>query len=233
MLLDLHLSTYPSFAAKPHCKSLNSIDLTYVTKKIVNNYRRVFHYSWVNCHHCFFICFIIAFLLLRNFLHWNIRWSAVCSSSSSSSHGHIGLSASPNLYRYDLIFPCPVSTVVNSENTVIFSRNLFLTDGKKALAIKGLKCHLVWGISTIHYRSSEPYPNGCNWAIHSLSFSSSVQGVTEKLLQNFGGCNGNQRVAGGGEFETRNVSWGMSVSHLNRHPYFSIGHDLWKQKAIR
>ena len=38
MLLDLYLSPSPSFGAKPHCKSLKSIDLTNVTKKIVNNY---------------------------------------------------------------------------------------------------------------------------------------------------------------------------------------------------
>jgi hypothetical protein len=62
----------------------------------------------------FFICFIIPYLWLRNFLHWNIKWSAV---SSSSSHGHIALSVSPNLYRCDLIFPCPVSIVVKSGNT--------------------------------------------------------------------------------------------------------------------
>ena len=41
-----------------------------------------------------FICCIIPFLWLINFLHLNIKWSTVCSSSS---HGHIGLFVSPNL----------------------------------------------------------------------------------------------------------------------------------------
>ena len=77
-----------------------------------------------------FVCFIISFLWLRNIVKWNIKWSVVCSSSS---HGQIGLSVSPNLRRYDLILPCPVIIVVNSENTRIFCRGLFLTDGKIAL----------------------------------------------------------------------------------------------------
>ena len=77
----------------------------------------------------FFICLIISFLWLRNFLHLNIKWSTV---TSSSSHGHIGLSVNPSLYNYDLIFPCPVSIVVNSGNIGIFCVTLFLTDGEKA-----------------------------------------------------------------------------------------------------
>ena len=45
-----------------------------------------------------------------------MKWSTVCSSSS---HGHIGLSISPNLYKYERVFPCPVSIVVNSGNVGI------------------------------------------------------------------------------------------------------------------
>ena len=88
----------------------------------------MFHSLQANCHQCFFICLIISFLWLRNFLHLNIKWSTVCSSS----HGHIRLSVSPSLYKYDLIFLCPVSIVVNSGNIGIFCVSLFLTDGKKA-----------------------------------------------------------------------------------------------------
>ena len=75
-----------------------------------------------------FICCIISFLWLLNFLHFNIKWSTVCSSS----HGHIGLSLSPNLCKYELIFPYPVSIVVNSGNIGIFCSSLFLTDRKKS-----------------------------------------------------------------------------------------------------
>ena len=75
----------------------------------------------------FFIC-LISFLWLRSFLHLNIKWSTVCSSS----HGHIGLSVSPSLYKYDFMLPCPVSIVVNSGNIGIFCVSLFLTDGKKS-----------------------------------------------------------------------------------------------------
>ena len=41
----------------------------------------------------FFICLIISFLWLRSFLHLNIKWSTVCSSSSSSigTTAHCGL----------------------------------------------------------------------------------------------------------------------------------------------
>jgi len=38
----------------------------------------------------------------------NIKWSTVCSSSSQ---GHIRLSVSPSLYKYDFMLPCPVSKV--------------------------------------------------------------------------------------------------------------------------
>jgi len=41
-------------------------------------------------------------------LHLNIKWSTVCSSSSQ---GHIRLSVSPSLYKYDFMLPCPVSKV--------------------------------------------------------------------------------------------------------------------------
>jgi len=77
----------------------------------------------------FVICLIISFLWLRSFLHINNKWSTVCSSSS---HRDIGLSVSPSLYKYDLMFPCPVSIVVNSGNIGIFCVTLFLTDGKEA-----------------------------------------------------------------------------------------------------
>jgi hypothetical protein len=63
-------------------------------------------------------------------LHWNIKWSEVCSSSS---HGHMGLSVIPDLWRYDLSSPCPVTNIVNSGKIEIFSRSLFLTDAKKKL----------------------------------------------------------------------------------------------------
>ena len=76
-----------------------------------------------------FICCIISFLWLLNFLHLNIKWSTV---RSSSSHGHIGLSVCPNLCQYELIFPGPVSIVVNAGNTGILCISLLLTDGKKA-----------------------------------------------------------------------------------------------------
>ena len=62
----------------------------------------------------FFICLIISSLWLRSFLHFNIKWSTVCSSSSQ---GHIRSSVSPSLYKYDFMLPCPVSKVVNSGNT--------------------------------------------------------------------------------------------------------------------
>ena len=75
-----------------------------------------------------FICFIILFLWLVNLLHWNIQWSAVCSSSL---HGHMGLSIIPNLWRYDLSFPCPVTNTVNSGKIGIFLHSLFLTKGRK------------------------------------------------------------------------------------------------------
>ena len=78
----------------------------------------------------FFICLINSFLWLRSFLHLNIKWSTVCSSSSSQ--GHIRLSVSPCLYKYDFMLPCPVSIVVKSGNIGIFCVSLFLTDGKKA-----------------------------------------------------------------------------------------------------
>jgi len=62
----------------------------------------------------FFICFIISFLWLRNFLHWNIKWFAICSFSSSQEH--ILLSISTYLWRYDRIFACTVTIIVNSGN---------------------------------------------------------------------------------------------------------------------
>ena len=77
----------------------------------------------------FFICFIISFLWLCNFLHRNSKWSVVCCSS----HRHIGLTVLPNLWRYDLSFPCPVSIVVNSRNIGIFCSSPLLIYGKKAL----------------------------------------------------------------------------------------------------
>jgi len=54
-----------------------------------------------------FVCFIILFLWLHNILQWNIKLFVV-RSYYSSSHGHFGLSISPNLWRYDLSVPCPV-----------------------------------------------------------------------------------------------------------------------------
>ena len=78
----------------------------------------------------FFICLIISSLWLRNFLHLNIKWSTVCSSPSQ---GHIRLSVSPSLYKYDFMLPSPDSKVVNSGNIGIFCVSLFFTDGKKAL----------------------------------------------------------------------------------------------------
>jgi hypothetical protein len=79
----------------------------------------------------FFYLFYYFIPLVRNLLHWNIKGSGVSSSCSFSPHRHIRLSVSPNLWRYDLIFPCPVSIVVNSGNAGIFCRSLFLIDGKK------------------------------------------------------------------------------------------------------
>jgi len=92
------------------------------------------------------MCFIISFLWLRNFLHWNVKRSVVCSSSS---HGHIGSSVNPNLWKYDLSFPSSVSIVVNSGNTGIFCHSLFLTDGKKALVTAAFPifvhcCRHIW-----------------------------------------------------------------------------------------
>ena len=77
----------------------------------------------------FFICLIICSLWLRSFLHLNIKLSTVCSSSSQ---GHIRLSVSPSLYKYDFILPCPVNKVVNSGNIGIFCVSLFFTDGKRS-----------------------------------------------------------------------------------------------------
>ena len=97
MLLDLYLSPYPSFREKPHCKSVKSIDLTNVTK----NCKQLLTSVSVlvgQLPPLFFICFIILFLFLLNFLHLNIRWSTV--SSSSSSHGHIGLHVLPAAWNY-------------------------------------------------------------------------------------------------------------------------------------
>ena len=56
----------------------------------------------------FVICLIISFLWLRSFLHLNIKWSTVCSSSSQ---GHTRLSVSPSLYKYAFMLPCPVVCV--------------------------------------------------------------------------------------------------------------------------
>ena len=75
----------------------------------------------------YFICFTISFLWLRNFLHSNIKWFLICSFSSS--HGHIGLSISPNLWRYDRSSPCPVTRVFRS-----FSG---LTAGELPLQVNG------------------------------------------------------------------------------------------------
>ena len=76
----------------------------------------------------FIVCLIISLPWLRHFLHLNIKWATVCSSSSQ---GHIGLTVGPSLYKYDLIFSCPVVRF-NSENIGIFCVTLFLIDGKKA-----------------------------------------------------------------------------------------------------
>ena len=74
----------------------------------------------------FFICLIISSLWLHSYLHLNIKWSTVCSSSSQ---GHIRLSVSPSLYKYDFMLPCHVSKTDNYGNTGIFCVSLFFTDG--------------------------------------------------------------------------------------------------------
>ena len=76
----------------------------------------------------FFICLIISFLCLNSFLHLNIKWSTV---SSSSSHGHIRLSVSPSLYKYDFMLPCPVSIVHGNIKSYLY--RLGLTDNRKTL----------------------------------------------------------------------------------------------------
>jgi len=53
--------------------------------------------------------------------------------SSASAYGHVGLSVIPNLWKYDLNFPCPVTIDVNSGDTESSCRSLFLTKGKKDL----------------------------------------------------------------------------------------------------
>ena len=76
-----------------------------------------------------FIYLITSSLWLRRFLHLNIKWSTV---SSSSSQGHIRLTASPNLYKYDFMLPYHDINVVNPGNIGIFCVRHFFTDGKKA-----------------------------------------------------------------------------------------------------
>ena len=39
--------------------------------------------------------------------------------SSASAHGHVGLSVIPNLWKYVLNFPCPITIDVNSGDTGI------------------------------------------------------------------------------------------------------------------
>jgi hypothetical protein len=97
----------------------------------------VFLSSEASHHQCFLFVFFISFLWLLNFFHWKIKWSVVCSSSSSS-HEHIGLSVSPNLCKYDLNFPRPVTIVVNSGNMAIFCCSLFFTNGKKSFGHRPL-----------------------------------------------------------------------------------------------
>ena len=53
--------------------------------------------------------------------------------SSASANGHVGLSVIPNLWKYDLNFPCPVTIDVNSGDTGSSCRSLFLTKGKNDL----------------------------------------------------------------------------------------------------
>ena len=85
----------------------------------------------------FFICLIMSFLWLRNFLHLNIKLSTVFSSSSQ---GHIRFSVSPSLYKYSFMLPCPVNKVIISGNIGIFSVSLFFTDGKKAFVTVCVVC---------------------------------------------------------------------------------------------
>jgi len=71
----------------------------------------------------------------------------------------MGLSIIPNLWRYDLSFPCPVTNIVTSGKTGIFSRSLFLTDGKKALVtVPAPSCETyltsVWAVGAKHRQRS-------------------------------------------------------------------------------
>jgi len=51
----------------------------------------------------------------------NNTWSIVCSPLLQE---HIGLSLTLNLYKYVLIFPCPVTVVVKFEVTLVFNFNV-------------------------------------------------------------------------------------------------------------
>ena len=78
-----------------------------------------------------FLFFIISVLCFLSFLHRKIKWSVVWSSASA--HGHVGLSVIPNLWKYDLNFPCLVTIDVNSGDTGSSCRSSFLAKVKKDL----------------------------------------------------------------------------------------------------
>ena len=111
--ISVSLSTFYSKASLQICKVYRFNKFTKICKYLLTSVS----FAVGQLPPMFFICFIISFLWSRNFLHWNIKRSAVCSSSS---HRHIALSVSPNLYRCDLSYQCPVNIVVNSGNKGIF-----------------------------------------------------------------------------------------------------------------
>ena len=62
-----------------------------------------------------------------NISHLYSRWSVVWSFLP---HGHVGVAAILKRYRYALIFPCPVTMVVNFGFADIFMSSLSATLGK-------------------------------------------------------------------------------------------------------
>jgi len=62
----------------------------------------------------------------------NNIWSIVCSPLLQE---HIGLSLILNLYKYALLFPCPVTIVVKFGVTLIFNFNLSAILGKNDFVV--------------------------------------------------------------------------------------------------